>query len=179
MNVFLAKVTKVGDDDSRGTNRRLFVIRFDAKGVIEDATAYPVGVSDQPEVGEEVLVFELETVFGYCYMYQKVKTEDNTRFRIGGNLIDIREDGIDMECRDGSSISVSADGDIGISSNKGISIAVKGDADISVGGKCSVKATSLSAPNGTVAPTGSGPFCAIPVCPYTGQPHVGNTLVSA
>ena len=46
MNVFLAKVTKVGDDDSRGTNRRLFVIRFDAKGVIEDATAYPVGVPD-------------------------------------------------------------------------------------------------------------------------------------
>lgn len=178
MNIFLAKVTKVGDDESRGTNRKLFVIRFDAKGVIEDATAYPVCVPDQPEVGEEVLVFELESVFGYCYMYQKVKTEDNTRLRIGGNLIDIRDDGIDMECRDGSSISVSADGDIDISTNKALNIRVDGDADVTVGGRCSLKAKTTTFPSGTVAPTGSGPFCAIPVCPYTGQPHVGNTLMS-
>lgn len=178
MSIFLAKVTKVGDDESRGTNRKMFVIRFDAKGIIEDATAYPVGVPDQPEVGEEVLVFELETVFGYCYMYQKVKTEDNTRFRIGGNLIDIREDGIDVECRNGSSITISADGDLDISSGKGLSISVKGDADINVGGRCTLSAKTTSFPNGSVAPSGSGPFCAIPICPYTGQPHVGNTLMA-
>lgn len=179
MNIFLAKVTKVGDDESRGTNKKLFVIRFDAKGVIEDASAYPVGVCDQPEVGEEVLVFELETVFGFCYMYQKLKTEGNIRFRMGGNLIDIREDGIDMECRDGSGVSISAEGDINISSDKGLSISVKGNADVDVEGKCTLKAQSVSFPNGTVAPTGQGPFCAIVTCPYTGMPHVGNTLMSA
>lgn len=177
MGMFLAKVTKVGNDSTRGTDRKLFVIRFDAKGVVEDATAYPVGVLDQPEVGEEVLVFELETVFGYCYMYQKVKTEGNTRLRIGGNLIDIHDDGIDIECRDGGDISISADGDIDISATKGMTVDIKGDADITVKGRCSLSAKTISLPNGTVAPTGSGPFCAIPTCPYTGQPHVGNTLM--
>lgn len=29
---------------------------------------------------------------------------------------------------------------------------------------------------GVVAPTGSGPFCAIPVCPFTGQPHTGEIV---
>jgi len=29
---------------------------------------------------------------------------------------------------------------------------------------------------GTVAPTGSGPFCAIPVCPLTGLPHTGSIV---
>jgi hypothetical protein len=29
--------------------------------------------------------------------------------------------------------------------------------------------------NGTAAPTGTGPFCAIPVCPF-GIPHVGNKV---
>lgn len=42
------------------------------------------------------------------------------------------------------------------------------DASI-IGGKLTV--------SGSVAPTGSGPFCAITVCPYTGQPHVGNMVM--
>ncbi|MFA5759734.1 MAG: hypothetical protein WC942_10320, partial [Clostridia bacterium] len=27
-----------------------------------------------------------------------------------------------------------------------------------------------------VSPTGSGPFCALPACLFTGAPHVGSTL---
>lgn len=29
----------------------------------------------------------------------------------------------------------------------------------------------------TVAPTGTGPFCAIPICPITGSPHTGHTAI--
>lgn len=31
--------------------------------------------------------------------------------------------------------------------------------------------------NGSVAPSGSGPFCGLPVCLFTGSPHVGNTVL--
>jgi hypothetical protein len=178
MNAFLARVTKVKDDAERNTNRLKFVIQFTAKGVVEDATAYPVAAFDQPEVGEEILVFELETVFGFCYMYQKMKTEDNTRLRVGNSLIDIQPDCIDIECKGGNTISISSDGDLTISTNGGLQVDIKGDADISVGGNCAIKAASVEMPqSGSVAPTGTGPFCAIKTCPYTGLPHTGYKLM--
>jgi hypothetical protein len=34
-------------------------------------------------------------------------------------------------------------------------------------------------PSGLVAPTGAGPFCAIPVCPFSGIPHLGNVAIGA
>jgi len=40
-----------------------------------------------------------------------------------------------------------------------------------------LKAFAIKAPNGFTAPTGSGPFCALPVCLFTGIPHVGNSFV--
>lgn len=30
--------------------------------------------------------------------------------------------------------------------------------------------------NGMAAPSGSGPFCGIPACLYSGAPHVGNIV---
>lgn len=178
MNAFLAKVTKVKDDAERGTNRLKFIIQFTAKGVVEDATAYPASVTDQPEVGEEIMVFELETVFGFCYLYQKMKTEDNTRFRIGNSLVDIQPDCIDIACKNGNTISITSDGDLTVSTNGNLQLSIKGDADISVGGNCALSAASVEMPQtGTVAPTGTGPFCAITTCPYTGLPHTGYKLM--
>jgi len=39
-----------------------------------------------------------------------------------------------------------------------------------------IKALTITAPNGFTAPTGSGPFCALPICPFTGLPHLGNVF---
>lgn len=44
-----------------------------------------------------------------------------------------------------------------------------------IDGNTTIKGGTLQA-NGTAAPTGSGPFCGIPVCPFTGAPHVGNIV---
>ena len=63
--MFLAKVTKVDTSQSSGTDKLKFVILFSAEGIVKDALAYPLNSMDQPEVGEEVAIFELETVFGY------------------------------------------------------------------------------------------------------------------
>ena len=44
-----------------------------------------------------------------------------------------------------------------------------------IDGNTTIKGGTLQA-NGTAAPSGSGPFCGIPVCPFTGAPHVGNIV---
>jgi hypothetical protein len=33
--------------------------------------------------------------------------------------------------------------------------------------------------SGSVSPTGSGPYCAVTVCPFSGLPHVGNQVTGA
>ena len=37
--------------------------------------------------------------------------------------------------------------------------------------------TMINMGSGMVAPTGSGPLCAIPVCPFSGMPHIGGISV--
>lgn len=54
--------------------------------------------------------------------------------------------------------------------SKGLELTIKGNAiSITAGGG------TLSM-NGTVSPTGSGPFCALNTCPFTGAPHTGNKV---
>lgn len=40
-----------------------------------------------------------------------------------------------------------------------------------------LKTLAIQAPNGVAIPSGSGPFCALPICLFTGVPHVGNKFV--
>jgi hypothetical protein len=61
----------------------------------------------------------------------------------------------------------------GVTKIEGDTIDVKGVTTID--GNTTIKGGTLQA-NGTAAPTGSGPFCGIPVCPFTGAPHVGNIV---
>jgi hypothetical protein len=39
-----------------------------------------------------------------------------------------------------------------------------------------IQALSIKAPSGYAAPSGSGPFCALPFCLFTGAPHSGNVF---
>lgn len=61
----------------------------------------------------------------------------------------------------------------GVTKIEGDTVDVKGVTTID--GNTTIKGGMLQA-NGTAAPTGSGPFCGIPVCPFTGAPHVGNIV---
>jgi hypothetical protein len=61
----------------------------------------------------------------------------------------------------------------GVTKIEGDTIDLKGVTTID--GNTTIKGGMLQA-NGTAAPTGSGPFCGIPVCPFTGAPHVGNIV---
>lgn len=67
---------------------------------------------------------------------------------------------------------IDCSGDVSISGSK---VLAKGD-DVTVSGS-NVKVTGGNLTvSGSAAPTGSGPFCGIPNCLFTGAPHVGNKV---
>lgn len=65
--------------------------------------------------------------------------------------------------------------------SSGVTIDVNGDANINATGNCTVTSPNVKITGGkatiggTVAPTGSGAFCGIPVCIFSGAPHTGPT----
>lgn len=69
-------------------------------------------------------------------------------------------------------------GKITLTAVAGISITTVGPLDITAL-STTLKSPITTFPSGLVAPTGAGGFCALPVCAFTGIPHVGNTLVGA
>lgn len=89
-------------------------------------------------------------------------------------LIKLLEDG---------TIEAVAPGDIKVSTEKNLNIEVKGDQKIEATGKMEIKAAQTKLTGGqlectgTPTPSGSGCFCAIPVCPVTGAPHSGSIVM--
>ena len=87
-------------------------------------------------------------------------------------------------------IKIDKDGNIDVNAEKDMTIKVAGNVNIEVAGNCCVDvkgSTELSCPDvtitggqltvaGSCAPTSQGPFCAIPVCPVTGAPHIGHVV---
>ena len=66
--------------------------------------------------------------------------------------------------------------------NSNLTVTVKGNATFEVSGETEINSPSITLTGnilktgtgaGSVSPTGAGPFCAIPICPLTGAPHVG------
>lgn len=88
-------------------------------------------------------------------------------------------------------IEAVAPGDIKVSTEKDFSLEIKGnqeekvsgDRKFDVTGKMEIKATQTKLTGGqlectgTPTPSGSGCFCAIPVCPVTGAPHSGSMVM--
>lgn len=58
---------------------------------------------------------------------------------------------------------------------KGTSVNVKGTA-VSITGENGMGTGAALTVGGVAAPTGSGPFCGIPVCPIVGVPHAGSIV---
>jgi hypothetical protein len=57
----------------------------------------------------------------------------------------------------------------------GLKIVSAGPVDIT-SSALNIKSPLIKFPSGVSAPSGSGPFCALPVCLFTGAPHVGNVF---
>lgn len=186
MNVLvLGKITSVED-------KLKFIIKATIPGEVEDVIAYPFDTLDQPEVGEEVVLFRIETVFGYSYLWQKVKLNDDTRIKVLGSVIDVTQDGITIksdteeDSEDPKSfVQINNDGKVIVQTKDNVLIKTDNSVDIETkelnitsntsefkgtGNKVIIK--GISSPD----PQLQGAFCAIPTCPFTGAPHVGNTI---
>jgi hypothetical protein len=95
-----------------------------------------------------------------------------------------------LEMDKSGNITVHAAQNITVNGDADCNITIKGNADVKVEGNVNVKgdkninieaSSTLTTKgktwignNGTVAGTGTGPFCSIPVCPLVNIPHVGN-----
>jgi hypothetical protein len=189
-NYYIGTIVEVTDPD-------LYQVKIDIPGVTKDAPALPFrGEVDEPKPGNVVLVRCLDPVFGSVYLYSKLKENDFIGFRSRGKMVDITEDYIragifaDKDYKDqerpeltswakldkGGNIEVHAEGDV--------TVTIDGKADITVTGDCTITAPNVNITGGnlqtvnggTCAPAGIGGFCAVPVCPMTGAPHVGNKI---
>lgn len=155
--------------------------------------------------GKQVKITETDITIGIfdpSAEYNDVKTEDTTPAVTSWIKID-SSGNIDINAEGNETIKIAGDSTIEISGNQTIkisgnqSIEVSGNQDVKVSGNLKVEASGnaeIKSPNikiegsqtqitggqlttnGTAAPSGSGPFCGIPVCPFSGAPHVGNMV---
>lgn len=177
MDYKLGRVTEVVDPLK-------FIIKFTIDNYIEDAIAYPIDTFDEPNVGNPVQIYEIESILGWSFVYKKQRLTDYTRLKLGNSTLEITDEGINILTSSGNDVFINSDGGITINSNGNINITsggtvnVKGEGNVKIesGATLSLKGGLIKSENNSVAATGNGPFCAIKICPYTGQPHVGNTI---
>lgn len=172
--VVSGSVTEPVDDSDGKLSRHKSVRMFPEDVATETSEGFDRG---NPETGMVVEVCK-----------EKGK-ESVSVFHPKGTFIDIRKNG-DVIIHGVNDIYTVADGnDNGVVAGNKL-LRVKGALELKVDGNISIKTEgtfNIEAPkvkvtggelevNGTAAPTGSGPFCAIPSCLFTGAPHVGNKV---
>jgi hypothetical protein len=148
---------------------------------------YPEDVATETEDGFDSGVPET----GIMVKVNREKGKESVSvFHPKGTFIDIRSNG-DVVIHGVRDIVTVSEGD-----SKGVVkgcklLRVKGSLELKVDGGIKIKTDTtfeIEAPsvkvtggeveiNGTVAPTGTGPFNAIPACLFTGAPHSGNKVV--
>lgn len=182
----------------------LYQIKIDIPGVTIGALALPFrGEIDEPMPGNIVLVKSLDPVFGSVYLYSKLKENPFIGFRSRGKICTITEDNIKIGVFDPSTqyddetvpeitswITINSAGDVEIEApgemkvNVGAdkTVTIAGSCNIIVSGSCKVESPDVTVTGGkltvagTAGATGQGGFCAIPVCPFSGAPHIGHII---
>lgn len=101
-----------------------------------------------------------------------------------------KDGNLEISLRANSTITVNGESSIVV--NKNSTIKVDGDCsvtakktilespEVEINSSASIKLTgggSLETGAGTCTPSGSGGFCGIPTCPFTGAPHIGNKII--
>jgi hypothetical protein len=170
----------------------------DIPGIIEGIKAYPKRTgNDDPQVGDRVLLSSLDPEFHSYWIYEKLMENGFVGIRSRGKMIDITEEEISIGIFNpndkypdayrpvpDSYIKIKNDGNIEISSFnkidvKGVNVKVEGENIELDGVNIDIKGNNVNL-DGIVVPSEdmSGPFNCIPICPYTGQPHCGKTIIS-
>lgn len=193
METYFGYVDEVKDN-------KKFVIKFTVKNIIEKAIAYPIDTFDEPNIGDPVIIYAIESIFGWSFMWKKLRLKDHTRMKLLESLIDIYDDHIEIhaggteEANPGddaqSLIWIDKDGSISVKAKKEVTVetpkvTVKGKNTVDIETTtCTINAIdvnitggNLTTTNGGIcSPTGVGGFCGIPICPLTGSPHIGNKI---
>lgn len=167
-------------------NRETFEIKFKVPGVMEGMKAVPLGRDlDEPVPGNIIIIMSVDPIYYSVNFYSKLKENNFNGFRCNGKFLDITPDyitlgvGEDKQIPDNenpeptSYIKIDKDGNIEIESKGDITVHSEtctiDSPDVKItGSKLTVNGTSLPSADG------SGPFCGIPKCLFTGAPHTGN-----
>ena len=79
-------------------------------------------------------------------------------------------------------LSLLNDGKVKLETPEEVSVATETNIEVSASQKMTLKAQQMELTGGTLkckgtaTPSGQGPFCAIPVCPFTGAPQCGTDV---
>ena len=79
-------------------------------------------------------------------------------------------------------LSLLNDGKVKLETPEEVSVATETNIEVSASQKMTLKAQQMELTGGmlkckgTATPSGQGPFCAIPVCPFTGAPQCGTDV---
>ena len=188
-------------DESLNKDYHEVLVRIPGLG--EDIKAFPrYSELDEPKVGDGVLLLCLDPVFKSYMIYEKIKDGNKfIGFRNSGKILDITDTRVvlgvfkepenkdyapdatwenldqvaELEITDSGDINLESknSGNINITTEGNIKISGSSKIEIS-GGNVDISGSSVKVSGSSVTP-GSGPFCAIPQCLFTGAPHTGNT----
>lgn len=192
-NYYLGTIKEVLDPD-------LYHIKVDIPGLAKEVEAFPIrGELDEPRVGDQVIIRDLDPIFHSFYLYSEVKEDNFIGIRSRGKIVELNQEEIRVGIFDPSEkyeekasgvpnvttwIKVDKDGNIEISAEKDITVKAEKDAQIEAK-NITIKADNMTEIKGfgsTFKVKGganiacNGPFCSIPVCPILGTPHTTPTV---
>lgn len=171
-------------------------------GVYEHLRALPEKSNlDEPKIGDKVIIYVWDTIYNSYNTYRKLQENDIVGFRAHGKMLDITHErfkvGVFDETKEYSEderpetpishVEMDKYGNILVHGSKDTTVYIEGDVTVNVMGDCTLKvngklthkASQWEGNDGMVSPTGTGPFCGIPICPFTGAPHIGNISIGA
>lgn len=200
-NYYLGVVTAVENHELLTKPKEYREVVVDIPGVMENILAYPKSCElDEPKVGDPVILECLDPIYKSYFTYYKLKENNFLGIRAAGKCISITPETItigifdkDTEYKDSevpemkTKITIDSDGNIDIQStgtvsvNSGDSINIKSEGDININGggnNVTISNATLKTKGGTATATGEGGFCGIPICPFTGAPHVTTDITN-
>ena len=190
-NYYLGIVVAVDNHELLKKSKEHREVIVDVPGVMEGILAYPKSCElDEPKVGDPVILECLDQMYKSYFTYYKLKENNFIGIRAAGKCISITPDTITIGVFDKDStykddetpkmktkVVIDSDGNVSVESAGKIDI--KADDDISIdggGNNITISNATFKTNGGVSNADGQGGFCGIPICPFTGAPHVSSTI---
>ncbi len=190
-NYYLGIVVAVDNHKLLKKSKEHREVIVDVPGVMEGILAYPKSCElDEPKVGDPVILECLDQMYKSYFTYYKLKENNFIGIRAAGKCISITPDTITIGVFDKDSaykddetpkmktkVVIDSDGNVSVESAGKIDI--KADDDISIdggGNNIAISNATFKTNGGVSNADGQGGFCGIPICPFTGAPHVSSTI---